>query len=44
MLPSDKERLRELAKRQLEIANLPVMEERKQAWYAHNSLQNSRPI
>ncbi|MGN0180101.1 MAG: hypothetical protein ACI4DY_11835 [Monoglobaceae bacterium] len=37
-------RLRELAKRQLEIANLPVMKEREQAWYAHNSLQGSRPM
>jgi len=36
--------LRELAKKQLEYANLPIMEERKQLWYAHNALNGTRPM
>lgn len=36
--------LRELAKRVLEYANLPVMEERKKLWYGHNSLKGEKPV
>lgn len=36
--------LRELAKRQLEYAHLPIMEERKRLWYLHNSLKGERPM
>lgn len=36
--------LRELAKRYLEIANLPVMKEREALWYRHNALKAERPI
>jgi len=36
--------LRELAKKQLEYSKLPVMEERKQLWYEHNSLKAKRPV
>lgn len=40
----EREYLRELAKKQLEYANLPVMEERKRLWYLHNSLRGERPM
>ncbi len=36
--------LRELAKKYLEIANLPVMREREALWYAHNALKGPRPM
>lgn len=36
--------LRELAKKQAEYAALPVMEERKALWYAHNELRGERPL
>lgn len=36
--------IRELAKKYLEYANLPVMEDRKKLWYDHNSLKGSRPV
>ena len=35
--------LRELAKRYMEIANLPVMEERRRLWYDHNACRSMRP-
>ena len=40
----EKAYLRELAKEYLEIANLPVMDERTKLWYSHNALKSSRPI
>jgi hypothetical protein len=42
--PEERSYLRELAKKQREYAKLPVMEERKNLWYAHNSLKGKRPI
>lgn len=36
--------LRELAKKQLEYANLSIMNERKKLWYAHNALKGEKPI
>ena len=36
--------LRELAKRQLECANLPIMAERAKRWYAHNDLRGGKPL
>ncbi|AEF82621.1 hypothetical protein [Leadbettera azotonutricia] len=36
--------LRELAKKQLEYAKLPVMEERKKLWMLHNRLEGKRPM
>jgi hypothetical protein len=36
--------LRELARKQLEYAHLPVMDERRELWYAHNALCSARPI
>lgn len=33
-----------MAKRYLEYANFPIMEERKKIWYKHNSLQGDRPV
>jgi len=40
----EKNYLRELAKKQLEYANLPVMKEREKLWYAHNAVGGERPI
>jgi len=36
--------LRELAKKQLEYAKLPVMEERTRHWYANNGLKSEKPV
>ena len=36
--------LRDLAKRVAEIADDPVMEERRQLWSEHNSLRSKRPM
>jgi len=41
---SEIEFLRELAKKQLNYANLPVMAERKRLWTLHNGLQGERPM
>lgn len=38
------EYLRDLAKKQLELANQPFMKKREELWYQHNSLQGNRPI
>ena len=40
----EKRTLRDLAKKQVDYANLPIMEERKQRWYAHNDLREARPM
>ena len=40
----EKQYLRELAKRYLEIANLPVMKERETLWHRHNALRAERPL
>lgn len=40
----DRLHLRNLAKRQLEYANLPVMAERTKKWYAHNDLKSNQPM
>jgi hypothetical protein len=42
--PEDKQYLRDLAKKQLEYARLPIMEERKRRWYAHNALREACPM
>lgn len=41
---SERNYIRELSKKYLEYANLPVMEERKKLWYAHNVLKGSKPV
>ncbi|MFC1504183.1 hypothetical protein ACFL6D_02065 [Spirochaetota bacterium] len=41
---NEKKYLRELAKKYMEYANLPVMEERKRLWYKHNALKGERPL
>ncbi len=45
-MPTAKERqtVRELAKRLAELAEQPVMEERRKLWYAHNDLQTDQPV
>ncbi len=40
----EREYLRDLAKRQAEIAALPIMQERTGQWYAHNELRGKRPM
>lgn len=42
--PQERQYLRELAKKQLEYAHLPAMEERKKLWYRHNALRGERPV
>jgi hypothetical protein len=44
MTPAERDYLRELAKRVAEIAALPVMEERKRRWTAHNDLESREPM
>lgn len=43
---SDKDRiyLRELAKKQLDISQLPIMKERTKLWYEHNDLKGDKPL
>jgi hypothetical protein len=36
--------LRELAKKQLEYSQLPIMQERTRLWYKHNDLKGERPM
>lgn len=40
----EREYIRDLAKRQLEIANLPLMKKRAADWYNHNDLKGERPM
>jgi hypothetical protein len=42
--PEDRLVLRELAKKQLEYSQLPIMHERAQLWYKHNDLKGERPM
>lgn len=44
MTKQERDHLRELAKRQLELSQMPVMEERKKLWYLHNELKGLRPM
>ena len=44
ILDSDLEILRDMAKRQREIAESPLNVERRELWYRHNDLQESRPL
>jgi hypothetical protein len=43
-IPSDKEVLRDLAKRYAEIAALPIQNELRKLWSRKNSLQRTRPL
>ncbi len=36
--------IRDLAKRLAELANQPIMEERRRLWYAHNDLKTDQPV
>ncbi|HHW01042.1 MAG TPA: hypothetical protein GXX36_16020 [Clostridiaceae bacterium] len=40
----DRKILRELAKKQLEYSQLPVMKERMEQWYKHNECEGERPM
>jgi len=44
IVASDLKILRELARRQAEIARDPVMDERRRLWREHNSLRGERPM
>lgn len=46
MTIKDNERqvIRELAKKVAELANQPIMEERRKLWYAHNDLKTDQPV
>jgi hypothetical protein len=41
---SERKHLRELAKKYMEYANLPIMNERVNLWYAHNDCNAERPV
>ena len=40
----EREVIRDLAKRLAELASLPIMEERRKLWYAHNDLKTDQPV
>ncbi len=42
--PREIQYLRELAKKQMEYAHLPIMEERKRLWYDHNAVMRKKPV
>ncbi len=42
--PDERRYLRELAKKQAEYAALPLMEQQKALWFAHNALCGERPM
>ena len=44
MTVEERQYLRELAKEKLEIANLPMMEQRRQEWIRHNDGRGERPM
>lgn len=44
IISKDKRIIRDLAKRVAEIAELPIMEERRQMWKQHNQLKRVRPM
>ena len=44
VLNKDREIIRDLAKKWMEIANLPVMAERKRLWEKVNGLDMGRPM
>lgn len=41
---NEREVIRELAKKLADLANQPIMEERRKLWYAHNDLKTDQPI
>ena len=41
---NEREVIRELAKKLAELANQPIMEERRKLWYAHNDLKTDQPV
>ena len=41
---NEREYLRDLAKKQLELSQLPIMREREKLWYDHNELKGDRPM
>jgi len=44
MTAKERDYLRDLAKKQQELSQLPIMEERKQLWYLHNECKGLRPV
>lgn len=41
---SEREYLRDLARQQYELSQLPIMREREALWYAHNAAEGPRPM
>ena len=41
---NEREVIRELAKKLAELANQPIMEERRKLWYDHNDLKTDAPV
>ena len=40
----EREVIRDLAKKLADLANQPIMEERRKLWYAHNDLKTDQPV
>lgn len=40
----EREVIRELAKKLADLANQPIMEDRRKLWYAHNDLKTDQPV
>ena len=43
-MQAEKQYLRDLAKKQLELSQLPIMREREKLWYDHNEAKGPRPM
>jgi len=41
---NEREIIRELAKQVRERAEMPIMEERREKWFAHNDLKSTEPV
>lgn len=41
---NERQVIRELAKKLADLANQPIMEERRKLWYAHNDLKTDQPV
>lgn len=44
MTSKDRTIIRDTARRVAEIADMPIMAERREAWKKHNSLQSTHPM
>ena len=44
MKENERQVIRDLAKKLADLANQPIMEERRKLWYAHNDLKTDQPV